>query len=263
MAQNTFFNNHVSIECDDSLGVDINTISDTIKCIIGQFKSVMKQKNIKEICPYSILIIIKERKCPMIMKCSSDINKRIIYLCAVGNFWDQYAYQFAHEFCHYIIDGPLDGKCETSFWFEETMCELASRFFLIRLHDTLIKHNNRANPNLKRYASNFKNYVANKMPEGNCKINGKLNEWIQNNIANLAQIPPEKNRFNYGLIAKEILPIFQNTPALWKILPYFKRLPQNEYIDFNTFITKTIPNLISASLPELSQDYLKLSNLLV
>lgn len=52
-----------------------------------------------------------------------------IYLSARENYWSKYIYQFAHEYCHFLIYDPLDGKLETTFWFEESVCELASMFF--------------------------------------------------------------------------------------------------------------------------------------
>lgn len=263
MAKKVIFNDLVSIECDDSLRTCINEIAETIKYVITQFKSVMKKKNIKELCPHPITILIENRDFPMIIQSPSEANKRIIYLCAVDSCWDQYAYQFAHEFCHYIIDGPLDGKCETSFWFEESICEVASRFFLHRLYYTLSRYNNIASNNLKNYAKSFKDYADNEIPKGDRKIDCELKVWIQNNIKNLTTVPPEENRGSYGLIAKELLPIFEEIPVLWNILPYIKRLPQQQYIDFKTFISKTVANSIQQSSSQLFQAYSTLSNLLV
>lgn len=46
-----------------------------------------------------------------------------------GGYWTQFIYQFSHEFCHHLIPRPVPKKLR---WFEESLCELASHFFLLK-----------------------------------------------------------------------------------------------------------------------------------
>ena len=55
-----------------------------------------------------------------------------VQLTAMERRWSQYAYQFAHEFCHIVID-PYRGEGGTTQWLEEAACELASVFALRRM----------------------------------------------------------------------------------------------------------------------------------
>lgn len=51
------------------------------------------------------------------------------------------AYQFAHEYCHHLIDEPMDGESCTSFWFEESICELSPVYFMRRIAQRWIEEN--------------------------------------------------------------------------------------------------------------------------
>ena len=62
--------------------------------------------------------------------CSNIGNDRIIYLHTRGDFWCQWIYQFAHEYCHHIINGTMTGELSGLMWFEESVCELASMYNL-------------------------------------------------------------------------------------------------------------------------------------
>ena len=65
--------------------------------------------------------------------CSNRGIYRVIFLSATEAYWCQYMYQFAHEFCHHLINGPMDGNYVSSFWFEESVCEMASEYFLMKI----------------------------------------------------------------------------------------------------------------------------------
>lgn len=73
--------------------------------------------------------------------CSNVGNHRIIYLATKDNFWCQLAYQFAHEYCHHLINGPMDGENISSYWFEESICELSSNYFMRRIAQRWIEEN--------------------------------------------------------------------------------------------------------------------------
>lgn len=39
-------------------------------------------------------------------RCSDTADGRVIYLHTHDDYWCQWAYQFAHEYCHHLINGP-------------------------------------------------------------------------------------------------------------------------------------------------------------
>lgn len=57
---------------------------------------------------------------------TSDSNIHVIKLNTEGNLWCQWVYQFAHEYCHHIIDGGLTGETSGLIWLEESICHVAS-----------------------------------------------------------------------------------------------------------------------------------------
>lgn len=62
-------------------------------------------------------------------------GEHIIFLNAKENYWCQWVYQFAHEYCHHLIDGTLTGEWSNLLWFEETICELSSLYNLNKMID--------------------------------------------------------------------------------------------------------------------------------
>ena len=75
----------------------------------------------------NIMHALPAMDCPM---CCGNGELHTIFLYTHNNYWSQYVYQFAHEFCHHVVGGPLDGLLDSSFWFEESLCELASCYFM-------------------------------------------------------------------------------------------------------------------------------------
>ena len=64
---------------------------------------------------------------------SSEIGHRI-YLHTYQNYWCKWVYQFAHEYCHHLINGRLSGEISGLIWLEETICELSSMFHLYQFY---------------------------------------------------------------------------------------------------------------------------------
>ena len=64
-------------------------------------------------------------------------------------YWAQEVYQLAHEYCHVLINSPYNPQMRDE-WFEEVICECASRYVLIKINE-----NELAN---KLYPEAFINY---------------------------------------------------------------------------------------------------------
>ena len=58
----------------------------------------------------------------------------LIWISARDTYWCQYAYQFSHELCHVLVNFDRT-KHHRHRWFEESLCELAALFVLIRMSE--------------------------------------------------------------------------------------------------------------------------------
>lgn len=157
-------------------------------------------------------IILHKDDGPM---CSNCNPIRIIFLSAHGDFWGQWVYQFAHEYCHHLIDGQMSRIVEGLIWFEEMMCELASRYIIWRLADS----DTLAKKGLSPAYPILQDYLSNRMPlnedlKSEFEMNGSVRPWLPL----LAQ--PIYHREHYKIIADAILPLFCTNPYLWRIIAY-------------------------------------------
>lgn len=194
--------------------------------------------------------------------CSNSETGRDIFLSAQSSYWCQYMYQFAHELCHHFIDGPLDGSHISSFWFEESVCEMASEYFMTKLSHKWLTHCEEYT-HLGDFPLKTLNYAIN-IRKADTNINTPLSEWIRENIKDLSTTQNEEigkyERKLYKVIAHGILPIFEDNPDLWIILPYLKRLPNEQYQNFDYWLTKIVEPQIQENL---KPAYLELKSVLL
>lgn len=173
--------------------------------------------------------------------CSNVVDSRIIYLATKDNYWCQLAYQFAHEYCHHLINGPMDGENISSYWFEESVCELSSIYFMRRIAQKWVANNT---PILNTYAQSVKNYCEDNW---SCvSLVNRLPYWIHDNMSMLSEL--NYHREMYKVIAKSLYPLFEEYPNLWKLLPYLKRVSQEEYESFEHWIVNIVESAIPAGL---------------
>ena len=145
-------------------------------------------------------------------------NHNVILLSARDRFWCKYAYQFAHEYCHFQIGGAVPQQLR---WLEESLCELASYFFLPRIGD--LWKINPPYPNWKDYAESFRIYCIQDQQQatpfelallGNPDI---LAHLIQN----------EYDRPKNAYVALKLMPVFEANPCLWSAVHIIKSVPKN------------------------------------
>ena len=146
--------------------------------------------------------------------CCKHESIHVILLTAEDDYWCQWVYQFAHEYCHHLIDGPLDGELHGLKWFEETICELSSLFCLHRMADYCNSH---ANPCLDLYHPLVQNYLEYLLRGEEDGV--PLHLYMQRNLHLLTQ--PVYHRDIYRDIARRILSLFVDCPSLWRIIFHF------------------------------------------
>lgn len=156
-----------------------------------------------------------------------------IYLCASeGNYWSQYVFQFSHELCHYFIDYTNNqsnmSKRNRDSWFEEIVCEVSSRFFLIKLSDS------DGLPLINYYLHSFKDYSLDRKTnytsfeikllsqENSEELRRFREEIINDSYAN------SETRSLYNHIANLLYPIFDNNTKLWSEVNLINKFSDNK-----------------------------------
>lgn len=159
--------------------------------------------------------------------CHREANT--IYLNIEDEFWNQLAYQFAHEYCHYCIFRPIIQRFR---WFEETLCELSSYFVL----NQLSKRWETSPPDYTWgwYAPNFLSYALRDMQKAK-HIETDTKEF-HNEVLGFLEGHEYDRAINAG-IAIRMLPIFENVPELWCAVPIICSY-NDETLDFCKFMKK-------------------------
>lgn len=138
----------------------------------------------------------------------------VIMLTADGDVWNQLIYQFAHEMCHLMINTTVEQQFR---WFEETICQVSSLFFLEETyHQWLGKK--------YTYAPNFLNYQKREIDKKNQTIysNFTISDLVREKLPHL-QKECEDRDIN-GYVANGLLPIFEEFPELWRYLPDWNKV---------------------------------------
>lgn len=168
------------------------------------------------------LFIINDKnlKNPMCFK-----TKKIIFLTCSSDLWCRAAYQFAHELCHYMIPNEV---CTNLRWLEESICELASSYFLPQISTLWKMQNNKFKTvNNKPYYPCFTEYINKNSKKAtpfdlSQLANSEQTSSILQKLINNCEIR-DKNLH----IANNLLPIFQKHPETWEAIPLLGDIPSD------------------------------------
>lgn len=144
--------------------------------------------------------------------CASIGAYHLILLNVQDNHWCQWVYQFAHEYCHHLIDGALSGEWSRLLWFEETICELSSLYNLFMM-ESFCRDNG-----LASYEASVKSYLDNQLNNKGKPVY-RLNAsggWYEVYSEVLSSEGYKKDLYN--AIAVLMYPVFVENPCLWKII---------------------------------------------
>ena len=157
----------------------------------------------------------------------------VVQLATKDRSWSQYAFQFAHEFCHVVIN-PFSWCPCSNTWFEETVCELASVFVLRRMSerwttDPPYPEWSSYSPALADYANQRLSAPQRTLPDGM-----PLSDWLSANEAGFRQGPERgatqqwdtERRDKMAVVAYSILPLFEKKPAAWNAV---QQLPAGQH----------------------------------
>lgn len=155
-----------------------------------------------------LCVVVPTEEDPM---CVKEGEQHIIFLATKEDLWCQWVYQFAHEYCHHLIDGSLLGEWSDLLWFEETICELSSLYNLNKMIEYCI------NNGLQLYAPSVKNYLENLLTKNNgaYKLNAE-GGWYKQYEESLKEEGYKRDLYN--AIAVLMYPLFMENPRLWKMI---------------------------------------------
>lgn len=163
--------------------------------------------------------------CPINVFDHREDGRIAIGLTPTGTYWSQYAFQFAHEFCHAIAGHANDWKQtwikdrKANHWLEESICEAASLFALKGMGKTW--QTAPPYPNwrdyakaLTQYAEDRLNAAAATLPEGKPFL-----DWFRENEVAMRENSTIREKNN--VVARQLLPIFEAEPSGWESLSFF------------------------------------------
>jgi hypothetical protein len=197
------------------LKVLLENVKSTLDSVMGDFTS-------------SIIVVHNSNDYFPMVYFSKDVQGSfIVNLGIYNNEWDRYSYQFAHEYCH-IRTNYRSGN-EKYSWFEESICEVSSHYTLKKMNKTWEK--NSPCPNWKGYRKSLLDY-SNKNFKNKPLSKESFKVFIDEKLPILKYGESKNHRDDYKVIAKKIIPFFDEFPDLWIAMTYWNKweLEQNDEI---------------------------------
>ena len=162
------------------------------------------------------IIVQRGRRAPITLYRRGPKGEYLIKLTPKGRYWCQFAYQFAHEFCHILANYSHETP-QANKWFEESLCEMAAVYAMRRMAVTW--KTAPPHPHWKSYAPAIREYAddlqkaEDKLPEGKT-----LAAWYKDNSAALrkASHMRGKNR----IVANSLLGLFEANSGDWAAIGY-------------------------------------------
>lgn len=166
--------------------------------------------------PFDETIHVMPGDNPIALIRDSAYDPYIIKLSVRDTLWDQYAYQFAHEFCH-VLSNYEELENHPNNWFHEAICEVASIFALKCMAERW--RSGPPYPNWVSYADNLDVYWHKTLSRPGTELqNGvTLNSWLLENedMLRTADYREDAQRLNQALVAYKLLPIFEVYKIGW------------------------------------------------
>lgn len=159
-------------------------------------------------------VVIHTNGNPMCSDCGTFHR---IQLNTGDNYWCQWVYQFAHEYCHHIINGSFSGDWTDLLWFEETLCELSS---LYNLHEMIGFCKNKG---LFGYSLAVEEYLNELLTKNSLDYPISADGgWYPDYLELLSKkTDASKDGYRrelYNVIAALMYPLFLENPCLWKLI---------------------------------------------
>lgn len=144
-----------------------------------------------------------------------------------GTFWSQFAFQFAHEFCHALAGHSNSWREKQAWirqpkanhWFEECLCETASLFALRAMGkswETAPPY-----PNWKDYGKSLTDYAADRLDATLKSLpeDFRFREWFAKHEPSMRGNSTQRELNN--VVARELLPVFESAPGTWEAVTFY------------------------------------------
>ncbi len=156
-----------------------------------------------------------------------------IGLTSQGNLWAQFAFQFAHEFCHALAGHTNDWKKlwikgrKANHWLEESFCETSSLFAMRAMGETW--KTKPPYPNWKSYSEALTKYAGDRIDATAASLppGFKFTDWLRENEPSMREKSTLREKNN--VVAGQLLPLFEAEPAGWEAITFYnltKREPE-------------------------------------
>ncbi len=152
---------------------------------------------------------------PKIYYRRSPADPFIIQLSARDRKWDQFAFQFSHEFCH-VLSGYERLRNNPNNWFHEVICELASVFTLRRMAERWPIQP--PYPNWRNYSESLADYAEARLSreEVHLPVGTTLREWLSEREEMLRRDPYQRELNE--MAAYSLLSLFESHPTGWNAM---------------------------------------------
>jgi hypothetical protein len=182
------------------------------------------------------IVVSHSAERPMTLYKKGAGNSYQVQLSAKGEHWARYAYEFAHEFSHILMNYDHQANARTATfnqWFEEALCEAASLYALKRL--AFVWEHWPPQPQWAAYSIEFERYVERFQSESHRRLTDdvSLAEWFQKHEEALRTTAYLRS-YN-EVVATVLLPLFEDNEAFWEAIGYLnlepKRSTFREYLE--------------------------------
>ena len=196
-------------------GESVNTLQHfayVLDCI-----SLLVKHHISTIGSRHLAIInIPHAECPTCFRAD-----HYIVLHTSPSRWSQIAYQYAHELCHYSIP---ENVAENLRWFEESICETASLYFLRQIaYLWMDRKENLITSDGAPYAPSFIEYANDTAT--------KFTAFDFRDPVAIRELESDcYDRKRNMHLANALLPIFIDHPETWEAVPYLCQVNEKTLI---------------------------------
>lgn len=155
-----------------------------------------------------------------------------IFLSVQDRYWSQYAYQFAHELCHHVINSVYVDKSRFG-WLEEALCELSSLYCLRKMAEEW--ESNPPYANWRDYSGALAAYANDIIycPANHVEC---FNVWLNQNLPLLYddRYRRELNR----IVAVRLLDMFLAHPQMWRLIQYLAKVEYDNTLSLVEYLNR-------------------------
>ena len=137
-----------------------------------------------------------------------------IGLAVTDRYWQQFAYQFGHEFCHIMQNYEEITPNNPNDWFHEAICEIANIWVMLEMGETW--EHRPPYPNWAGWRHNLTNTANKQLNRASAKYDGTGADWLKEWEDRMRRDEP--GTFTYARVSQlsyKFLPIFQENPEAW------------------------------------------------